>query len=337
MGKRFYMTSEDIKNNGKEIIKTIIENTNEGIYVSSSRGFEFINPAFEQLTGYSQKEVFSNSFNFLQLIHPDDRYLFLSKKGPQNKPNLPSQSGLIEFRIINKRGELKYVEASTSTLRDNPDQTLVILRDITPRKKAEEELTQTLDKLRKAMGATIQAISLTIESRDPYTAGHQRRVSDLARSIATRLQLPDEQVDEIRLAALVHDLGKISVPAEILNKPGRLSPHEFDLIKDHPRIGYEILKTIEFPWPVADIVYQHHERIDGSGYPRGLKDGQIHPMARILAVADVVEAMLSHRPYRSAFSPQEVIREIKSNQGVTYDPDAVDVCVDIIREKYQLF
>lgn len=330
------MTADNIKNNGKEIIKAIIENIKESIYVVSSRGFEFVNPAFERLTGYSEKEIYSKNFNFLQLVHPDDRHLFSAKKSPFSKPSLPASSELIEFRLITRKGEVKYVEASTSSLKENPDQTLVILRDITSRKKAEEELTQTLDKLRKAMSATIQAISLTIESRDPYTAGHQKRVSDLARSIATRLTLPAEQIEEIRLAALVHDLGKISVPAEILNKPGRLSPHEFDLIKDHPRVGYEILKTIDFPWPVAEIVYQHHERIDGSGYPQRLKEGQIHPMARILSVADVVEAMLSHRPYRSAFAPREVIREIKMNKGITYDPEAVEACVDILRERYHL-
>ncbi|HAR36856.1 MAG TPA: PAS sensor protein, partial [Acidobacteria bacterium] len=276
------MTADDIKNNSQEIIKAIIDNTRESIYVVSSRGFEFINPAFEALTGYSEKEILSNSFNFLKLVHPDDRHLFSARKTPLARPNLPSDSSLVEFRLITRRGELRYVEASTSQLKENPDQTLTILRDITNRKKAEDQLTQTLEKLRKTMSATIQAISLTVESRDPYTAGHQRRVSDLARSIATRLSLPGEQTDEIRLAALVHDLGKISVPAEILNKPGRLNEHEFSLIKDHPRVGYEIIKTIEFPWPVAEIIYQHHERLDGSGYPQGLKNGQIHPLARIL-------------------------------------------------------
>ncbi len=330
------MTADDIKNNGKEIIKAIIDNTRESIYVVSSRGFEFINPAFEQLTGYTEKEIFSSSFNFLKLVHPEDRHLFNSRKTPLSKPHLPPESGLVEFRLITRKGELRYVEASTSQLKENPDQTLVIIRDITTRKKAEDQLTQTLEKLRKTMSATIQAISLTVESRDPYTAGHQRRVSDLARSIATRMSLPGEQIDEIRLAALVHDLGKISVPAEILNKPGRLSSHEFDLIKDHPRVGYEIIKTIDFPWPVAEIIYQHHERIDGSGYPEGLKDGQIHPMARILAVADVVEAMLSHRPYRSAYQPEDVIYEITANRGLTYDPQVVDCCADLLREKYQL-
>jgi PAS domain S-box-containing protein/putative nucleotidyltransferase with HDIG domain len=330
------MTAGDIKNNGKEIIKTIIENTQESIYVVSSRGFEFINPAFERLTGFTEKEILSNSFNFLQLVHPDDRHFFSAKKAPLSKPQLPADSPLIEFRLITRKGELKYLEASASRLKENPDQTLIILRDITSRKSTEEQLNLTLTKLRKSMSATIQAISLTVESRDPYTAGHQRRVSDLARSIATRLSLPAEQIDEIRLAALVHDLGKISVPAEILNKPGRLSPDEFSLIKDHPRVGYEIIKTIDFPWPVAEIIYQHHERLDGSGYPRGLKDGQIHPMARILAVADVVEAMLSNRPYRSAFSPQDVAEEITASRGLTFDPMAVDACLDLLREKYQL-
>lgn len=330
------MTADDLKNNSQEIIKAIIDNTRDSIYVVSSRGFEFVNTAFEQLTGYSEKEILSNSFNFLKLVHPEDRHLFSARKTPLSKPDLPTDTNLIEFRLLNRSGELRYMEASTSRLKENPDQTLTILRDITTRKKAEEELTRTLEKLRNTMLATIQAISLTVESRDPYTAGHQRRVSDLARSIATRMHLPSEQIDEIRLAALVHDLGKISVPAEILNKPGRLNSHEFSLIKDHPRVGYEIIKTIEFPGPVAEIIYQHHERLDGSGYPEGLKNGQIHPMARILAVADVVEAMLSHRPYRSAFSPEEVIHEITINRGLTYDPPAVDICVDLIRGKYHL-
>jgi PAS domain S-box-containing protein len=213
-----WMTADDIKNNGREILKAIIENTNDSIYVVSSRGFEFVNPAFEKLTGYSEKEILSPAFNFLQRVHPDDRYLFSSKRSFISKPSLASSSGLVEFRLITRKGELRHVEASTSSLEENGDEALIILRDITSRKKAEEQLNQTLEKLRQAMSATIQAISLTIESRDPYTAGHQKRVSDLARSIATRLLLPEDQMGEIRLAALVHDLGKISVPAEILNK-----------------------------------------------------------------------------------------------------------------------
>lgn len=330
------MTAEDIKKNRSDIVQAIISGIKECILVLSSTGFEFINPAFEKLTGYQAGEVLSPKFNFLQLVHPEDRHLFEQKKSRTTSPFAPENSGPVEFRLISKGGEVHFVEASTSPLKEIPGQILIILRDITSKKKAELELSQTLEKLRKTMMATIQAITLTVESRDPYTAGHQRRVSDLARTIATRLSWTTEQIDEVRMAALVHDLGKISVPAEILNKPGRLTQSEFNMIKEHPRVGYEILKTIDFPWPVAEIVLQHHERIDGSGYPQGLKDGKINPVSRVLAVADVVEAMLSHRPYRSAFSPAEVAAVIKKGSGTLYDPEAVSACLDILREKYDI-
>lgn len=330
------MTAEDIKKNRSDIIQAIISGINECILVVSTGGFEFVNPAFEKLTGYSASEVMSPKFSFLQLVHPDDQHLFRHQNHTGFNRFYPRNLPPVEFRLINKRGEVHYVEASSSPLKEIPGQLLIIIRDITSRKKAEIELSQTLEKLRKTMMATIQAITLTVESRDPYTAGHQRRVSDLARTIATRLSWSTEQIDEVRMAALVHDLGKISVPAEILNKPGRLTPSEFNMIKEHPRVGYEILKTIDFPWPVAEIVYQHHERLDGSGYPQGLKNGKIHPVSRVLAVADVVEAMLSHRPYRSAFSPLEVAAEIKKGSGTLYDPQTVKACLDILREKYDI-
>ncbi|MBC7363407.1 MAG: HD-GYP domain-containing protein [Candidatus Aminicenantes bacterium] len=330
------MTAEEIKDNRNDIVQAIIAGINECILVASPEGFEFVNPAFEKLTGYTTNEVMSAGFNFLKLVHPEDQHLFLPKDNKAHHLYWPLNSSSVEFRLINKSGEILYVEASHSPLKEIPGQLLIIIRDITSRKNAELELSQTLEKLRKTMMATIQAITLTIESRDPYTAGHQRRVSDLARSIATRLSWPTEKIDEVRMAALVHDLGKISVPAEILNKPGRLTPSEFLMIKEHPRVGYEILKTIEFPWPVAEIVLQHHERINGTGYPLGLKNGKIHPVSRVLAVADVVEAMLSHRPYRSAFSPLEVAAEIKNGSGISYDPVVVDACLDILKERYDL-
>lgn len=330
------MTADDLKKNRSDIVQAIISGIKECILVFSSSGFEFVNPAFEKLSGYQAAEILSPKFNFLQLVHPEDRHLFENKKNHTRNFFCQENSQPIEFRLISKRGETHFVEASTSPLKEIPGQILIIIRDITSRKKAELELSHTLEKLRKTMMATIQAITLTVESRDPYTAGHQRRVSDLARTIATRVSWTTEQIDEVRMAALVHDLGKISVPAEILNKPGRLTPSEFNMIKEHPRVGYEILKTIDFPWPVAEIVLQHHERIDGSGYPQGLKDGKIHPVSRVLAVADVVEAMLSHRPYRSAFSPGEVASVIKKGSGILYDPDVVAACLDILREKYNI-
>jgi len=176
-------------------------------------------------------------------------------------------------------------------------------------------------------------MALTVETRDPYTGGHQRRATNLARAIATEMGLSEEQIDGIRMAGLVHDLGKISVPAGILNKPSRLTEDEFGIVQTHPQVGYDILKTIEFPWPVAQIVLQHHERMDGSGYPKGLVGKDVLLEARILAVADVVEAMSSHRPYRPALGMDKALEEISRNKGVLYDPSVVDACLKVFTEK----
>ncbi len=184
--------------------------------------------------------------------------------------------------------------------------------------------------LRKAMEGIIRAMSLTVESRDPYTSGHQHRVSGLAGAIAVRMGLPGDQVQGTRLAAMIHDLGKISVPAEILSKPSRLSNIEFSLIKVHPEVGYNILSAVEFPWPIATIVKQHHERIDGSGYPLGLSKNEILVEARIISVADVVEAMVSHRPYRPALGIEKAIEEISNGSGRLYDPEMTKACLSLI-------
>ena len=197
----------------------------------------------------------------------------------------------------------------------------------------EEALKKTLENLRKAFGTTIQVMVAAVESRDPYTAGHQLRVADLARAIATEMGLPHEKIEGIRMAASIHDIGKLSIPAEILSKPTRLSDIEFSLIKEHPRKGYEMLKDVESPWPLAQIVYQHHERMDGSGYPRNLKGDEILIEARIMAVADVVEAMGSHRPYRPTVGLNAALEEIGNNTGTLYDADAVDACLRLFREK----
>jgi len=198
------------------------------------------------------------------------------------------------------------------------------------RKQSDEELKETLHQLRTAMGGVIQAMALTVESRDPYTAGHQRRVADLARAIAQKMGLGIDEIEGIRLGGIIHDLGKISVPAEILSKPGRISELEFEMIKSHPLTAFDILKTIKFPWPLAHIVLQHHERYDGSGYPYGLAGEEINMHARILAVADVVEAMASHRPYRPALGIATALEEIITNREVLYDPEVVDACEMLI-------
>jgi len=187
--------------------------------------------------------------------------------------------------------------------------------------------------LRKAMDGIIRAMGLTVESRDPYTSGHQQRVAVLSAAIAGEMGLLQDQIDGIRLAGMIHDLGKITIPAGILSKPTRLTDIEFALIKTHPQVGYDILKEIEFPWPIAQIVHQHHEKMDGSGYPQGLAGEVILLESRIICVADVVEAMASHRPYRPAIGLDKALEEIADNAGRLYDPGAVQACLSLFREK----
>jgi len=176
-----------------------------------------------------------------------------------------------------------------------------------------------------------------LESRDPYTAGHQSRSADLARAIAIEMGLDQDKIDAIHMAGIVHDIGKIAIPAEILIKPTKLTNIELSLIKQHSRSGYEMLKDVESPWSLAEIVYQHHERMDGSGYPRNLEGDKILMEARILSVADVVEAMASHRPYRAALGIEAALEEIKKNKGTLYDDAVADACLKLFREKgYQL-
>lgn len=197
----------------------------------------------------------------------------------------------------------------------------------------EETLKQGFDKLHVVLEQAVWAMALTIEMRDPFTAGHQRRVTNLACTVAKRIGLPEGTIGVIRMAGGVHDIGKIHVPAEYLSKPGRLTAVEFGAIQTHPEVGYSILKTIEFPWPIAEIVHQHHERLDGSGYPQGLSGRDILLEAKILAVADVVEAMASHRPYRPALGIDRALEEISRNRDVLYDPAAVDACLLVFREQ----
>ena len=202
---------------------------------------------------------------------------------------------------------------------------------LTLRTRAEHE--QQATKLRQSLEQSIQTIAGTVEARDPYTAGHQRRVSELATAIAREMGLPEEQVNGIHLAAMIHDLGKIHIPAEILAKPGKLNEIELMLIKTHPKAGYDILKDVKFPWPIADIILQHHERLDGSGYPQGLKGDQIMLESRILTVADVVEAMSSHRPYRPTLGSVAALSEIDRGRGSAYDPAVADSCRRLLVDK----
>jgi putative two-component system response regulator len=199
-----------------------------------------------------------------------------------------------------------------------------------------ESLEKSRGQYRRMLEQTIQAIALTIEKRDPYTAGHQVRVSHLATAIAQRLELDAEKLDGLRLGGMIHDIGKIHLPAEILSRPGKLSEVEFALVKAHSKVGSEIIADVEFPWPVAQMILQHHERLDGSGYPNGERGDAILLESRILAVADVVEAMASHRPYRPALGIDKALDEIRQGRGRLYDANVVDICLGLFNEGYQL-
>jgi putative nucleotidyltransferase with HDIG domain len=243
---------------------------------------------------------------------------------------------MFELKMKRKDESTVWTEMKVSFIRDENQRPLGLIgvsRDITNRKLAEAKLLETLDSLRKAVDTTIQVMVSVVEARDPYTAGHQLRVADLACAIATEMELSQEKIDGIRLAGSIHDIGKLSVPSEILSKPTKLTKIEFSMIKEHAQSGYEILKNVESPWQLAQVAYQHHERMDGSGYPRNLKGDEIIMEARILAVADVVEAMASHRPYRQALGIEAALEEIEKNKGILYDDVVADACLRLFREK----
>ena len=208
----------------------------------------------------------------------------------------------------------------------------IIVRNVKLSESLYKELKKSTDKIKTNIEGTIHAMAMTVEMRDPYTAGHQRQVADLASAIAEKMGIPREQIDSIHLAGTIHDIGKMQVPTEILSKCGKLTALEFDMIKTHSQAGFDILKTIEFQWPIAEFVLQHHERMDGSGYPSGLKGESILIEARILSVADVVDAIVPHRPYRPALGIEKAQEEIFDNRGIVYDSDVVDACLSIISE-----
>jgi len=229
-----------------------------------------------------------------------------------------------------------HMSATASVLRDSKGEIIAAIeciRDTTEKRRMEQERLDILQKLRKTLGSTVQAIANVVETKDPYTAGHQRRVADLAVAIAVEMGLPPDRIEGLQIAGTLHDLGKISVPSEILTMPRMLTNIEFQIIKNHARAGYEILKDIEFPWPIGRMVLEHHERIDGSGYPQGLPGSQLLLESQILMVADVVEAIASHRPYRPSKGIEFSLEEIAKNRGILYNPETVDACLRLFREK----
>jgi PAS domain S-box-containing protein len=316
----------------EKYFKEITENSSDIIVITDKNGdIKYCSRSIERYTGYKPDELIGRVV--LTLIHPDDKKRAV---GDFSKAILAKDSAIPNaFRIVRKDGAERYFEGLGKNLLDNPavEGFIMNVRDVTERKQTDEELKQTLESLRKSVGATIQVMVSAIEMRDPYTAGHQIRTADLARAIATEMGLPKDKIDGIRMVGSIHDIGKLSIPAEILSKPTKLTDIEFSLIKEHSHSGYEMLKNVESPWPLAEIVYQHHERMDGSGYPRNLKGDEILIEARIMAVADVVEAMASHRPYRPGLGIDAALAEIEKNKGTHYDNTVADACLRLFREK----
>ncbi len=314
----------------EERYRTLFEGSRDAIFITSGdRQFVEFNQASLDLLGYSGEEFMKMKPCEL-LADPGDL---------RNLEREMRDKGYVkdyEVRFLRSDGKgMTCLITSTERLANDGSirEYQSIVRDISRQKRNRQRLQETLKMLRTNLNGVIQLVAQLIEKRDPYTAGHQRRVSDLARTIAQEMDLPRTQRDAIRMAGIIHDVGKISVPAEILSKPGHLTEIERSLLEVHSSIGYDILKEIAWPYPIPEIVLQHHERMDGSGYPQGLSGKDILLEARILGVADVVESMNSPRPYRPALGIDKALEEIEKNRGILYDADVVDVCLRVFREK----
>jgi PAS domain S-box-containing protein len=311
--------------------RTLFETAAEGIVIgdAKTKRTRYANPSICRMLGYSTQELLQMG---VKDLHPPDSVNLVFAdfeaqiKGEKTlSPNIPLQR---------QDGTILYVDANlTTAVVDGEEVVIEFFTDVTQRITIETERRQSEQKMLETMIKTVELMSKTMELRDPYTAGHQERVTALALSIAKEMQLSELEVEGIRMAATVHDIGKIYVPSEILSKPGQLSNIEFELVKLHAKAGYDILKNVEFPWPIAQMVLQHHERLDGSGYPQGLAGNQIILGARILAVADIVEAMASHRPYRPARGIGIAVDEVSANRGILYDADVVDACLRLVTKR----
>jgi len=321
----------------KEWLSTTLKSIADAVIATDEKGqVAFINPLAEVLTGWKQEDAAGKPLEDVFNIITEEKGERL--ENPVVKVIREGKAvSTSNYTILIAKDETKRpINYSIAPIRDSKgkiSRVVLAFQDITERKRAEKELQQSFEKLQKTLQGTIHALASTVEIRDPYTAGHQKRVTQLACAIAKEMGISKEQINGLRFAAAIHDIGKIQVPSEILAKPGKLTRIEFAMIKNHPQAGYEILKEIDFPWPLAKIILQHHERMDGSGYPQGLLGKEIILEARILAVADVVETISSHRPYRPALGINKALKEISQKRGILYDSRVVDACLKLFTQK----
>jgi PAS domain S-box-containing protein/putative nucleotidyltransferase with HDIG domain len=307
--------------------RLLVESIQEGLgIVDPDENIVFANQAYADILGCSHAELVGT--NLRRFLADDEWSHVRSETGRRRE----GRTSVYELRVRRPDDQIRRIRVSAVPWTNGGGRfvgTIGAIVDVTAESAAQDALRDALVRLRRSVEGTVQATAALSEMRDPYTAGHQRRVAKLARTMARELGLGDEQAEGVYLSALTHDVGKISIPAEILAKPGRLLSVEFELIKTHAQLGHELLKGIDFPWPVADVALQHHERLDGSGYPAGLRDDAIRIESRIVSVADVVEAMATHRPYRPSLGLPAALEEVRTHRGTRFDASCVDACLEL--------
>lgn len=310
--------------------RRLFETAQDGILLinAESGQIEDVNPFLMRLLNYSHEEFLGKKLwevgPFKDIAQSKEMFLEIQTKGYVRYEDLPlkTKSGVkIEVEFVSNSYDVEGIKVIQCNV-----------RDISERKKAEGITLRYYEQLKVALRNTVEVATIISEMRDPYTAGHERRVAAIASAIGAELGFDEIRQEGLRVAGYLHDIGKVGVPSEILSKPGKISPIEFQLIQGHAQASYDVLHAMEWPWPVADVAHQHHERMDGSGYPQGLKGDEILLEARIMAVADVVEAMSSHRPYRAALGLDKALAEIELGRGAKYDSQVVNACLKLFRE-----
>jgi PAS domain S-box-containing protein len=311
--------------------RRLFETAQDGILLinAESGQIEDVNPFLIRLLNYSHEEFLGKKLwevgPFKDVAQSKEMFLEIQTKGYVRYEDLPlkTKAGVkIAVEFVSNSYDVEGIKVIQCNV-----------RDISERKKAEGITLRYYEQLRVALRNTVEVATIISEMRDPYTAGHERRVAIIASAIGAELGFDEIRQEGLRVAGYLHDIGKVGVPSEILSKPGKISPIEFQLIQGHAQASYDVLHTMEWPWPVAEVALQHHERMDGSGYPQGLKGDEIMLEARIMAVADVVEAMSSHRPYRAALGLDKALAEIELGRGEKYDSQVVNACLKLFREK----
>ncbi len=325
------LDSENSLIESEQRFRGLVEQSLAGIYIIQDDQYVYVNPRMADILGYSSYREITGK-KATDLVVPEDRQMMTEQLNNLLQKKSPHIA--YEARIQRNDGTIVDigVHGALATHQGHPA-VIGLIQDVTDKKRAEAQLNSYVDKLQSSLMQTVEVATMLSEMRDPYTAGHERRVAEIAVAIGTEMGLEEQELEGLRVAGYLHDIGKINIPSEILAKPGKLTDLEYEIINGHPKSGYDVLKDVDFPWPVAQVALQHHERIDGTGYPQGLKGNEILLQARITAVADVVEAMGSHRPYRPGLGIEPALNEIERGKGTLYDTNVADACLRLFKVK----